>query len=312
MKKKKEDTEMKNPVLVIMAAGVGSRYGGLKQLDSVGPSGEIIIDYSIYDAIRAGFGKVIFVIRPDIEEVFRGIIGNRIQDRIETAYIFQSLDQIPEGFSLPSGRIRPWGTGQAVLICREEIDRPFAVINSDDFYGASSFAGLADYLRNASDQDGVGDYSMMGFTLKNTLSDFGTVSRGFCRVNREGYLEDIRERLKIRKTGEEVSYTENGRDWIEEDPESIVSMNMWGFTPSIFSELEIGFSSFLWEKIAIPKSEYLLPEEVGMLVRNKKATVKVLPTAERWFGVTYPEDKPLVQAAIRRLVDEGVYPSNLW
>jgi len=303
---------MRKPALVIMAAGIGSRYGGLKQLDAVGPSGEIIIDYSIYDAIRAGFSKVVFVIRRDIEAAFREKIGNRIQDRIETAYVFQELDQIPEGFPLPLGRTKPWGTGQAVLICREEIDRPFAVINSDDFYGASSFAGLADYLRQASDRDGVADYCMMGFTLKNTLSEFGTVSRGFCRVDREGYLEDIQERLKIRKTGEKVSYTENGSDWIEEDPESIVSMNMWGFTPGIFPELEKGFSTFLREKIEIPKSEYLLPEEVGMLVRNKKATVKVIPTAEKWFGVTYPEDKPLVQKAIGILVDEGVYPKMLW
>ena len=303
---------MEEPILVIMAAGIGSRYGGLKQLDAVGPSGEIIIDYSIYDAIRAGFSKVVFVIRRDIEAAFREKIGNRIQDRIETAYVFQELDQIPEGFPLPLGRTKPWGTGQAVLICREEIDRPFAVINSDDFYGASSFAGLADYLRQASDRDGVADYCMMGFTLKNTLSEFGTVSRGFCRVDREGYLEDIQERLKIRKTGEKVSYTENGSDWIEEDPESIVSMNMWGFTPGIFPELEKGFSTFLREKIEIPKSEYLLPEEVGMLVRNKKATVKVIPTAEKWFGVTYPADKPLVQKAIGILVDEGVYPKMLW
>ena len=303
---------MRKPALVIMAAGIGSRYGGLKQLDAVGPSGEIIIDYSIYDAIRAGFSKVVFVIRRDIEAAFREKIGNRIQDRIETAYVFQELDQIPEGFPLPLGRTKPWGTGQAVLICREEIDRPFAVINSDDFYGASSFAGLADYLRQASDRDGVADYCMMGFTLKNTLSEFGTVSRGFCRVDREGYLEDIQERLKIRKTGEKVSYTENGSDWIEEDPERIVSMNMWGFTPGIFPELEKGFSTFLREKIEIPKSEYLLPEEVGMLVRNKKATVKVIPTAEKWFGVTYPEDKPLVQKAIGILVDDGVYPKMLW
>ena len=304
--------EMKKPALVIMAAGIGSRYGGLKQLDAVGPGEEIIIDYSIYDAIRAGFGKVVFVIRPDIEAAFREKIGNRIEDRIETAYVFQTLDRIPEGFSVPAGRIKPWGTGQAVLICREEIDRPFAVINADDFYGAPSFSGLADYLRKASDRDGVADYCMMGFPLKNTLSDFGTVSRGFCRVNREGYLEDIQERLKIRKLGDEVSYTENGKDWIEEDPDSIVSMNMWGFTPSIFPELETGFSTFLREKIEIPKSEYLLPEEVGFMVRDKKATVRVLPTAEKWFGVTYPEDKPHVQAAIRRLVDGGVYPKKLW
>lgn len=303
---------MKKPALVIMAAGIGSRYGGLKQLDAVGPSGEIIIDYSIYDAIRAGFGKVVFVIRRDIEAAFREKFGNRIQDRIETAYVFQTLDQIPEGFYLPGERKKPWGTGQAVLICREEIDRPFAVINSDDFYGASSFTGLADYLRKASDREGVGDYSMMGFILNNTLSEFGTVSRGFCRVDREGYLEDIQERLKIRKDGKKVFYTENGADWIQEDPESIVSMNMWGFTPGIFPELEKGFSTFLRENLKVPKSEYLLPEEVGILVREKKATVKVITTDEKWFGVTYPEDKPHVQAAISRLVDEGVYPKKLW
>jgi len=303
---------MKTPALVIMAAGIGSRYGGLKQLDAVGPSGEIIIDYSVHDALRAGFGKVVFVIRRDFEAAFREKVGKQVEKRIDTAYVFQSLDRLPDGFTLPPGRRKPWGTGQAVQICREEIDGPFAVINSDDFYGFSSFAGLADYLSGASDRDGVGDYCMMGFILKNTLSDFGTVSRGFCRVSREGYLEDIHERLKIKKTGEKVSYTENGSDWIEEDSESIVSMNMWGFTAGIFPELETGFSTFLREKIEIPKSEYLLPEVVGGLVREKRATVKVLPTDEKWFGVTYPEDKSYVRAAIRRLVDEGGYPRKLW
>ena len=303
---------IEKPALVIMAAGIGSRYGGLKQLDAVGPSGEIIIDYSVYDAIRAGFGKVVFVIRRDFEAAFREKVGKKVEERIDTAYVFQSLDQLPSGFTLPPGRRKPWGTGQAVLICREEISVPFAVINSDDFYGYSSFVGLADYLNTAVDRDGVGDYCMMGFILKNTLSNFGTVSRGFCRVSREGYLEDIQERLKIKKFGDRVAYTENGEAWIDEDPASIVSTNMWGFTASIFPELETGFSTFLREKIAIPKSEYLLPEEVGLLVRNKKATVKVIPTAEKWFGVTYPEDKPLVQTAIRRLVDEGVYPKKLW
>lgn len=304
--------EKEGPVLVIMAAGIGSRYGGLKQLDVVGPSGEVIIDYSIYDALRAGFTKVVFVIRPEIETSFKEKIGGRIQKQIDTAYVFQTLNRLPEEFSLPSGRIKPWGTGQAVLTCRGKIDHPFAVINSDDFYGATSFAGLADYLDHASDRNGVGDYSMVGFILKNTLSDYGTVSRGFCRVNRKGFLEDIQERRAIRKTAQGVSYTENGRDWIEEDPNQVVSMNMWGFTPGIFPELERGFFDFLKEQIKIPKSEYLLPEEVGRMVRNKQATVKVLLTGERWFGVTYPEDKPYVQAEIRRLVAEGVYPEKLW
>ena len=303
---------MKEPALVIMAAGIGSRYGGLKQLDVVGPSGEIIIDYSVSDAIRAGFGKVVFVIRRDFEAAFREKIGKQVEKRIDTAYVFQSLDQLPNGFALPPERKKPWGTGQAVLICREEISVPFAVINSDDFYGPTSFEGLAGYLRTAVDRDGVGDYCMMGFILKNTLSDFGTVSRGFCRVSRDGYLEDIHERLKIKKFGGRVAYTEDGDTWIDEDPASIVSMNMWGFTSSVFPELETGFSTFLREKIEIPKSEYLLPKVVGGLVRERKATVKVLPTAEKWFGVTYPEDMPYVQAAIRSLVERGDYPEKLW
>ncbi|MDP8215285.1 MAG: sugar phosphate nucleotidyltransferase [Candidatus Euphemobacter frigidus] len=302
---------MQNPALVIMAAGIGSRYGGLKQLDPVGPAGEIIIDYSVYDAIRAGFKKVVFVIRREIEDSFREKVGRQTEKRVETAYVFQSTEKIPSGFTVPPNRKKPWGTAQAVLLCSEEVETPFAVINSDDFYGAYSFSVLADYLRTAEDRNGIGDYCMVGFILKNTLSDFGDVSRGFCRVNEDGYLEEIHEQLKIKKFGDRVAYTEDGEHWTDEDPESIVSTNMWGFTPSIFRELKEGFSTFLRANLKNPKAEYLLPEEIGRVVREQRATAKVLYSSERWVGVTYSEDKPYLQKAIRELIDRGVYPEKL-
>jgi hypothetical protein len=304
---------MSNPTLVVMAAGIGSRYGGLKQTDPVGPNGEIIIDYSIYDALNAGFGRVIFVITKDIEESFRARVGRTIEKRCETTYVFQKIENVPEGFEVPPDRQKPWGTGHATLSCRNVVHSPFAVINADDFYGRSSYQTLGDYLRSAQDRDGVYDYCMIGYVLGNTLTEHGHVARGVCTVNQDGYLVEIHERRRIEKSGESVRYTEDGETWVEISGESVVSMNMWGFTPSLFPELEARFRHFLQEnRDNIQKAEYFLPDVVGDLIGENKARVRVLSTNERWFGVTYKQDKPRVKQAIRDLIRQGVYPENLW
>lgn len=296
-----------------MAAGMGSRYGGLKQIDPVGPNDEIILDYSAYDALRAGFNKIVFVIRRDIEEAFRDKIGRTLEKHADVVYVFQELTDLPPGHSLPAGRTKPWGTGHAVLSCRNVVDTPFAVINADDYYGASSFAALAPYLRQARDRDGIADYCMVGFALSNTLSEHGSVARGICEMTADGFLTDIRERTRIERFPEAIRYTEDSADWVDIAPETIVSLNTWGFTPSIFEELERGFAAFL-EATAdnATKAEYFLPNVVGDMVRSGKATVKVLPTNEKWFGVTYQADRPVVQSAIRGMIAGGIYPSNLW
>ena len=295
-----------------MAAGIGSRYGGLKQLDSFGPNGETLIDYSLFDAVRAGFGKAVFVIRPETESLFRERILTKVADRIETALVFQTLEELPAKISVPAGREKPWGTAHAVMICRSEIDRPFAVINADDFYGPSSFRILADHLNRPSVINGSGEYAMVGFRLKNTLSSFGTVSRGFCRISPEGYLQDIRERLRIKEENGKIIDLDgrNGRE--EVDPESIVSTNIWGFTPDLFSRLEDNFPAFLKKNIGDPKAEYLLPEEAGRLIRQKKARVRVYPSREKWLGVTYPEDRAGLVKDLADLIARGLYPEKLW
>jgi len=304
---------MSNPTLVVMAAGIGIRYGGLKQTDPVGPNGEIIIDYSIYDALNAGFGKVVFVINKDIEEAFRERVGRTIEQRCETTYVFQKIEDVPEGFEVPPGRQKPWGTGHAILSCRNVVHSPFAVINADDFYGRSSYQTLCDYLRSAQDRDGVYDYCMVGYVLKNTLTEHGHVARGVCAVDEAGFLIEVHERTWIEKSGESVKYTEDGETWIEIPGEGVVSMNMWGFTPSLFPELEARFWHFLQEnRDNIQKAEYFLPDVVGDLIRENKARVRVLSTNERWFGVTYKQDMPRVKQAIRDLIRRGVYPENLW
>jgi len=304
---------MSKPTLVVMAAGIGSRYGGLKQIDPVGPNGEIIIDYSIYDALNAGFGKVVFVIKKDIEKAFRERVGKTIEKQCETTYVFQKSEDVPEGFEVPPGRQKPWGTGHATLSCRNVVHSPFAVINADDFYGRSSYQTLCDYLRRARDRDGAYDYCMMGYVLGNTLTEHGHVARGVCTVSQDGYLVEIHERRRIEKSGESVQYTEDGETWIEIPGESVVSMNMWGFTPRLFPELEARFRHFLREnRDNIQKAEYFLPDVVGDLIRENKARVRVLSTNERWFGVTYKQDKPRVKQAIRDLIRRGVYPENLW
>ena len=304
---------MVQPALVVMAAGIGRRYGGLKQIDPIGPNGEIIIDYSIYDALKAGFGKVVFVIREDLEEAFRERVGNTIERQCETAYVFQRLEDVPAGFQAPPERQKPWGTGHALLCCKDEVASPFAVINADDFYGRSSYQILCDYLEHAQDRDGIYDYCMVGYVLENTLTEHGHVARGVCTVSQDGYLVEIHERRRIERFGEVVKYTEDGEHWVEIPRGTVVSMNMWGFTPSLFPELEARFPQFLQKNSDnIQEAEYFLPDVVNDLLEEGKARVRVLQTDEQWVGVTYQQDKPRVKRVIRELIRRGVYPENLW
>lgn len=302
------------PTLIIMAAGIGSRYGGLKQVDPIGPGGEIVVDYAIYDALRAGFGKIVFLIRKEIEGVFREKIGSVIEHRAEIVYVNQELHNVPAWFTVPAERKKPWGTAHAVLCCKDVVHENFAAINADDFYGLEAFQALAGYLRKAHDPEGEPyDYSMVGYVLENTLSEHGSVARGVCDVTPEGYLAGVHERTKIQKNGGQVEYTENGQDWIAIPADSTVSMNMWGFTPGFFGELEQRFPNFLRRNEGnILKAEFFLPDVVNELLEEDKARVKVLPVNERWFGVTYQEDRPLVQDAIRKLIQQGRYPERLW
>lgn len=297
------------PTLVIMAAGMGSRYGGLKQIDPVGPSGETVLDYSVYDAIKAGFGKVVFVIRPDIEQAFKSSVGDKYSGRIEVDYAFQNLSDLPEGYTVPDGREKPWGTAQAVLCCRDKIEAPFAVINADDFYGRNSFHLLSQELQGY--EAGRLKSCLIGFVLRNTLSEHGSVARGICEIDANGNLVDIVERLKIEKAGEHARDNVDG-DYVELTADEVVSMNMWGFTPPLFAKLDEYFRAFLDEKREVPKSEFLIPEVVANLMKDADMQVDVTESDAQWLGVTYSEDKPLVQAGIRNLVDSGVYPESLW
>lgn len=304
---------MVSPTLVVLAAGIGRRYGGLKQVDPVGPNGEWILDYSVYDALQAGFEAVVFVIRPDMEAAFREQIGRNVEQRCEVRYVFQRLEDLPVGFEVPPGRHKPWGTGQATLSCRDAVDTPFAVINADDLYGRSAYQALAAYLRGAHDGEGGYDYCMVGFPVENTLSEFGHVSRGICKLDQNGYLVEIRERTRVARFGPGARYTEDGEHWIEIPPGTPVSMNMWGFTPSLFSELDARFRRFLQEhRTDLLSAEFYLPEVVGALVREGRATVRVLSSHEPWFGITYQEDRPRVEKAIGDLIRQGVYPAKLW
>ncbi len=297
------------PTLVIMAAGMGSRYGGLKQIDPVGPSGEIVLDYSIYDAIEAGFGKVVFIIRPEIEKDFREVVGNKLEGKLEVEYVFQTLEDLPDGFSVPEGRTKPWGTGQAVLSARPAVHEPFAVINADDFYGREAFLVIARQLMGM-DAEST-ESCMVGFYIKNTLSPNGSVARGYCDVV-DGKLATVSERFEIeRKVDGTIRYVENGEEKEMAD-DDMVSMNLWGFSPHLFGFLERGFTDFLSRHGNELKSEYLLPELIDGMIKNGDTTVEVLSSSERWMGVTYPEDKPQVMAGIRELVERGAYPSNLW
>jgi len=298
--------------LIVMAAGIGSRYGGLKQMDPVGPGGEKIVDYSVYDAKRVGFGQVVFVIRRDMEDDFRNHIGRRIEGQIDTAYVHQELEPLPDGFAVPKERNKPWGTAHAVAACRSAVLTPFAVINADDFYGPSAFQLLCDHLPTLKVQEAASEYCMVGYLLKNTLSEHGHVSRGVCELAHDGQLLEIHERVKIQRRGDRVQYTDDGKRWVDLETDSVVSMNLWGFTPRLFDELDKGFLEFLRQHGGDPKAEFFLPEQVSDLVTSGRATVKVLRTDEKWFGITYKEDKPLVEEAIRERVQRGVYPPSLW
>lgn len=299
--------------LVIMAAGMGSRYGGLKQIDPVGPNGEIIMEYSIYDAIRAGFSKVVFIIKKEIEETFREVIGKKVEGIIDVEYVYQRVDNLPEGFSVPEGRVKPWGTGHAVLSAKDAVKTPFAVINADDFYGAETYRLLNGFLTNNQDAANKYKYCMVGFVIENTLTENGHVARGVCNVDSEGHLVGIHERTKIVKFGNETKYTEDDTNWIKIPEKSIVSMNTWGFNPSILNELEERFPVFLRKnQDNIIKAEYFLPTVVDDLIKEGKANVKVLSTTDKWYGVTYQEDKPVVKKSISDMVADQKYPSRLW
>jgi len=303
---------MASLTLVVMAAGIGSRYGGLKQIDPVGPSGEVVLDYSVYDALRSGFDKVVFIIRKDIEAAFRERIGRRIEGAVDTAYVLQSLDQVPAGFVVPEGRTKPWGTAQAILACGEAVATPFLAINADDYYGRTAFEAMAGFLAGPA-PEGRPEYAMVGYRLENTLSEHGTVARGVCEATPDGYLAGIRELLKIKRFEDGIKHTEDGVDWRPLDPGSWTSMNFWGFTPALFGELERRFPEFLRTSAAtILKAEFLIPEVVGALLREGLARVRILPTRERWFGVTYPQDRALFRSAILGLVEAGAYPRDLW
>jgi len=303
---------MNKPQLVVMAAGIGSRYGGLKQVDPIGPSGELIIDYSIYDAIETGFSKIIFVICREIEEEFRERIGKNIEKHIDTAYAIQEMEDLPPGFDVPQDRGKPWGTAHAALCARNEVDQPFGVINADDFYGQGSFRVLAEFLKQTEDTEDTYQYCMIGFTLRNTLSDYGHVARGICTETDDGYLGDIEERTKIKKFGDQAKFTEDGETWIEVPGEAVVSMNTWGFTPSIFKEFETRFIRFLKNRINDPKAEFFIPTVVNELIQEGRARVKICPTEEAWFGMTYREDKERAEHEIRKLIEKGTYPESLW
>ena len=304
---------MKKPVLVIMAAGMGSRYGGLKQLDPVGNHGQLIIDYSIYDARRAGFETVVFVIKPEIEEDFKRCIGNRVAGSMDVRYVYQLKEDLPEGYSVPDVRQKPWGTAHAALAARKVVDGPFAVINADDYYGPEAYKEIYDYL--AAHEDGeLYEYVMVGYLLKNTVSENGTVARGVCEETGEHFLSQITERTKIEQ-GPPLRFTEDdGATWTELPEDTIVSLNMWGFTRSFLDEAWKRFPAFLDKALAEnpAKAEYFLPSVVSQLIEEGKARVKVLRSEDKWYGVTYREDKPTVMNAIAEKTEAGLYPDRLW
>ena len=304
---------MKKPILVVMAAGMGSRYGGLKQIDPVGKNGEIIMDFSIYDALQSGFSKVIFIIKEELLNDFKSVVGDRVSRYIPVEYVFQKLTDLPEGFTVPEGRVKPWGTGHAVLSAREKIDAPFAVINADDFYGREAFQKIAAFLQQ--EQSGEkAHWTMVGYHLKNTLTENGHVARGVC-VEKDGVLDTVVERTHIEKLENGPAYTEDeGASWHPLDEDATVSMNLWGFTPDFVEDLKNGFENF--QKNTVPqnplKAEYFLPFEVNDQIRAGRADVTVLKSADKWYGVTYKEDKPVVMKALADMMADGTYPDPLW
>ena len=305
---------MKKPVLVIMAAGMGSRYGGLKQIDPVDNEGHIIMDFSIYDAKRAGFEKVVFIIKKAIEKEFKAGIGDRISQYMDVEYVYQELDTLPAGFEVPEGRVKPFGTGHAILSCKDVVDGPFAVINADDYYGVHAFQEIYNYLTENEDDEKY-HYAMVGYILSNTLTENGYVSRGICEMDKDAFLTGITERTHIEQRDMGVQFTEDdGQTWEDIAADSIVSMNMFGFTASMLKELECRFPEFLEKglKENPMKCEYFLPSVVSDLIEEDKADVKVLRSEDRWYGITYKEDKEAVVSAVQKLKDTGVYPQHLW
>ena len=301
---------MIKPTLLVLAAGMGSRYGSLKQMDGVGPNGEAIIDYSVYDAIRAGFGKVVFVIRHSFEADFKEVFNaERFGGKIEVEYVFQELDYLPEGFTLPEGRVKPWGTNHAVMMAAKAINEPFAVINADDFYGRTAYATISDYLKELADSEGR--YCMVGYQVSKTLSENGTVSRGVCTVDQEGNLRGMVERTQIERVDGTIVFHDGGADepLAEDTP---VSMNLFGFTPDYFRHSEAYFKEFLPANIDNLKAEFFIPLMVNKVINDGTATMRVLKTTSDWFGVTYKEDKPMLMAKIEELIEAGEYPRNLW
>jgi len=297
-----------NPTLLILAAGLGSRYGGVKQIDKIGPSGESIIDYSVFDAIRAGFGKVVFVVNSKIIDDFKSIYEPRLKGKIETRYVLQEIENIHKGIKFNPERIKPWGTAHAVLVAKDEINEAFAVINADDFYGKEAYKTIADFLNKKNNQQGA--YAMVGYKLKNTLSDFGSVSRGVCEIENK-LLTDVMERTSIVRKNEGIIFEDNGRK-VTIGKDTIVSMNFWGFTPDFFEQTEKEFKDFIMKNASQLKAEFYIPYVVNKLIKNKEATVEVLTSDARWFGVTYQEDKPKTIEKINQLVHQGFYPENLW
>lgn len=297
--------------LVILAAGIGSRYGGLKQIEAVGPNGAIVIEYSVFDAIRAGFDRVVCVIRRDIEKDFRAIVASRFERQIPVEYVFQDMGAgLPPGFAVPEARRKPWGTAHAVMACRDAVAEPFAVINADDFYGRRSFDVLGRFLDTV--KAGAPEFAMVGFALRNTLSEHGHVARGICEVGGDGWLKGVVERTKIERTGGGARFADEAGGWHPLTGDEVVSMNMWGLTPCLFESLGREFRMFLDARGGDPKAEYFLPTVIDGLIGRGTAKVRVLATPELWFGVTYPQDKAVVVDGIGRLVGAGVYPERLW
>ncbi len=306
---------MDKPVLVVMAAGMESRYGGLKQMDPMDDAGHVILDFSVYDAMLAGFEKVIFIIKRENEEVFRECIGDRIAKRMQVTYAYQDLDALPEGYTVPEGRQKPFGTGHAVLCCKDQVNGPFAVINADDFYGRRAFQMIYDYLSSPKEENGRYQYVMVGYIMENTLTENGHVARGVCRIDESGHLVEIHERTRIERHGDKTEYTEDeGASWVKIPEGSIASMNMWGFEQNLMDELEQRFPAFLEENLSENplKCEFFLPSAVQQLMEEQKAEVAVLKSEDRWYGVTYKEDKETVMKAIADFKANGIYPEQLW
>ena len=306
---------MNEPVLVVMAAGMGSRYGGLKQIDPVDEHGNIIIHYSLFDAYRAGFRTAVFVIKPELEETFKEVIGSKVPEKMEIKYVYQVITDLPEGFTVPEGRTKPWGTAHAALAARKVVEGPFAIINSDDYYGVGAFKSIYDYLSKHPDSEDCYEYTMVGYLLENTVTENGSVARGVCTTNEEGYLDNVIERTKIVKGEVMPRFTEDdGATWTDLPGDTIVSMNMWGFTRSYLDEAESRFPAFLEETARVNplKGEYFLPSVVSQLLTEGKARVRVLSSHDKWYGVTYKEDKPVVVNALAAMRKDGLYPENLW